>query len=111
MRGTDPNVTRTALAAILRNLQSRRIVVLLCGARPHTIFGHEYEKAFAAMFVGLASEYNVLLYEAFDDAFVDDPQLKTLGGLHPNPTGLKEVVTRILPKVEALIDRVSLGDR
>jgi acyl-CoA thioesterase I len=111
LRGTDPNVTRAALAAILQNLQSRRIVVLLCGARPHTNFGHEYEKAFAAMFAGLAGEYNVLLYEAFDDAFVDDPQLKALGGLHPNPTGLKEVVTRILPKVEALIDRVSLGDR
>ncbi|UPJ97408.1 GDSL-type esterase/lipase family protein [Bradyrhizobium sp. 172] len=111
LRGTDPNVTRAALAAILQNLQARRIVALLCGARPHTNFGHEYEKAFAAMFAGLASEYNVLLYDAFDDAFVDDPQLKALGGLHPNPAGLKEVVTRILPKVEALIGRVSLEDR
>ncbi|WP_247445320.1 GDSL-type esterase/lipase family protein, partial [Bradyrhizobium sp. 38] len=67
LRGTDPNVTRAALAAILQNLQARRIVALLCGARPHTNFGHEYEKAFAAMFAGLASEYNVLFYEAFDD--------------------------------------------
>lgn len=111
LRGTDPNVTRAALAAILQNLQARRIVALLCGARPHTNFGHEYEKAFAAMFAGLASEYNVLFYEAFDDAFVDDPKLKALGGLHPNPAGLKEVVARILPQVEALIDRVGLGDR
>lgn len=111
LRGTDPNVTRAALAAILQNLQARRIVALLCGARPHTNFGHEYEKAFAAMFAGLASEYNVLFYEAFDDVFVDNPQFKALGGLHPNPAGLKEVVTRILPQVEALIDRVGLGDR
>lgn len=44
----------------VQNLQARRIVALLCGARPHTNFGHEYEKAFAAMFAGLASEYNVL---------------------------------------------------
>jgi acyl-CoA thioesterase-1 len=111
LRGTDPNVTRAALAAILQNLRARRIVALLCGARPHTNFGHEYENAFAAMFAGLASEYNVLFYEAFDDAFVDDPQLKALGGLHPNPAGLKEVVARILPQVEALIGRVGLGDR
>jgi acyl-CoA thioesterase-1 len=108
-RGTDPNVTRDALAAILRNLQARRIATLLCGARPHTNFGNEYEKAFAAMFAKLAIEYNVLFYDAFDDAFVDDPQLKALGGLHPNPAGIKEVVTRILPQVETLVDRVSLG--
>lgn len=111
LRGTDPNVTRAALAAILRNLQARRIVTLLCGARPHTNFGHEYEKAFAAMFAKLAGEYNVLLYDAFDDAFVDDPQLKALGGLHPNPAGIKEVVKRILPQVEDLVARVGLVDR
>ena len=111
LRGTEPNVTRTALAAILRNLETRRIVALLCGARPHTNFGDEYEKAFAAMFSGLASEYNVLFYPAFDDAFVDDAQLKALDGLRPNAAGIEAVVTRILPKVEALIDRARRRDR
>ena len=109
LRGTEPNVTRTALAAILRNLETRRIVALLCGARPHTNFGDEYEKAFAAMFSGLASEYNVLFYPAFDDAFVDDAELKALDGLRPNAAGIEAVVTRILPKVEALIDRARVA--
>ena len=80
LRGTDPNVTRTALAEILRNLEARRIVVLLCGVRTPTTFGDEYKSAFAAMFSGLASEHNALLYPAFDDAFVDDPQLKAADG-------------------------------
>ncbi|WP_018321689.1 GDSL-type esterase/lipase family protein [Bradyrhizobium sp. WSM2793] len=111
LRGTEPNVTRTALAAILRNLETRRIVALLCGARPHTNFGDEYEKAFAAMFSGLASEYNVLFYPAFDDAFVDDAQLKARDGLRPNAAGIEAVVTRILPKVEALMDRARRKDR
>ena len=106
LRGTDPNVTRAALAAILRNLEAQQIVVLLCGVRTHTNFGDEYKSAFAAMFSGLASEHNVLFYPAFDDAFVDDAQLKVLErGLHPNAAGIEAVVTRILPQVEALIDR------
>ena len=68
LRGVDPSVTRTALAEILRNLEARRIVVLLCGAQTRTTFRDEYKSAFAAMFSGLASEHNVLFYPAFDDA-------------------------------------------
>ncbi|WP_247417048.1 GDSL-type esterase/lipase family protein [Bradyrhizobium sp. 159] len=105
LRGGDPTVTRTALAEILRNLEARRIAVLLCGARTRTTFRDEYKNAFAAMFSGLASEHNVLFYPAFDDAFVDDAQLKLLDGLHPNAAGIKALVTRILPNVETLIDR------
>ncbi|KRR14907.1 GDSL-type esterase/lipase family protein [Bradyrhizobium retamae] len=104
-KGLDPNVTRAALAAILSNLEARRIVVLLCGVRAHTNFGDEHEKAFAAMFAGLAREYNALFYPAFNETFVDDAQLKALDGLHPNAARNKAVVTQILPIVEALIDR------
>lgn len=111
IRGVDPSVTRTALSEILRNLEDRRIVVLLCGVRTRTTFGDEYKRAFAAMFSGLASEYNVLFYPAFDEAFVDDVQLKMLDGLHPNAAGIEAVVTRILPQVEALIDRARRRER
>lgn len=111
LRGNDPNVTRTALVEIIRNLEARRIVVLLCGMRIRTKFGEEYKKAFAAMFSGLAGEHNVLFYPAFDDAYVDDAQLKLLDGLHPNEAGIEAVVSRILPQVEALIHRVRRRDR
>jgi acyl-CoA thioesterase-1 len=97
LRGLDPNVTRAALAAILRNLEDRRVVVLLCGVRTQSSLGEEYKSAFAAMFSGLASEHNVLFYPAFDDAFVDDAQLKQLDGLHPTAAGIEAVVARILP--------------
>jgi len=63
------------------------------------------------MFSGLASEHNVLFYPAFDDAFVDDAQLKVLDGLHPNAAGIEAVVMRILPQVEPLIDRARRRDR
>lgn len=104
-RGLDPNVTRAALAEILRDLEARRVVVLLCGVRAHTNFEDEHEKAFAAMFAGLAREFNVLFFPAFNEAFVDNAQLKAVDGLHPNAAGNKAVVMQIVPAVEALIDR------
>ncbi len=111
LRGFEPSVTRAALVMILRNLKARRIVVLLCGVRTQPSRGDEYKSAFAAMFSGLASEHDVLFYPAFDDAFVDDAQLKLPDGLHPTAAGIEAVVTRILPKVEALIDRARRRDR
>jgi len=54
---------------------------------------------------GLASEYDVLLYPEFDDAFVNDASLKEIGDFRPNAAGTEAVVARILPKVEALIDQ------
>jgi acyl-CoA thioesterase-1 len=104
-RGLDPNVTRAALAAILENLQARKIAVLLCGVRAHTNFGQEYETAFAAMFAGIAREYNVLFVPAINDAVLDNAQLNAVDGLHPNAAGNKAIVAQILPTVEALIDR------
>jgi acyl-CoA thioesterase-1 len=111
LRGFEPGVTRAALAAILHNLEARRIVVLLCGVRTEPSFGDEYKSAFAEMFSGVASEHNVLFYPAFDDAFVDDARLKLPDGLHPTAAGIEAIVTRILPKVEALIDRARPRER
>jgi acyl-CoA thioesterase I len=56
------------------------------------------------MFSGLASEYKVLFYPEFDDAYVDDAQLNATPG-KPTAAGIEAVITRILPQVEALIDR------
>jgi acyl-CoA thioesterase-1 len=57
------------------------------------------------MFSDLAKEYGVLFYPAFEDAFVDDAQLKAADGFHPNSAGIEAVVTRLLPEVDTLIGR------
>jgi acyl-CoA thioesterase-1 len=111
LRGLEPAVTRAALAAILDNLRARRIPVLLCGVRTQPSLGTEYRNAFAAMFSELARDYNVLFYPTFDDAFVDNAELKLADGLHPTADGIEAVVARMLPQVEALIDRARFRDR
>ncbi len=111
LKGFDPGVTRAALTAILRKLEVRRIAVLLCGVRTQPSGGDEYKGAFAAMFRDLAAEHDVLFYPAFDEAFVDDARLKLSDGLHPTAAGIEAVVMRILPTVEALIDRADRRER
>src|SRR5258708_2231678 len=43
LRGFEPSVTRAALVMILRNLEPRRIVVLLFGGRPQPSLGDQYQ--------------------------------------------------------------------
>jgi acyl-CoA thioesterase-1 len=105
LKGFEPNVTRSALSAILRNLEARHLAVLLCGVRTEPNAGDEYKSAFAAMFSNLAKEHNVLFYPAFDEAFVDSAELKLPDGLHPTAAGVEVVVAHISPTVEALIER------
>ena len=107
LRGYEPSSTRKSLAAILENLKAHHIDVLLCGVRTQPDRGNDYKKAFAQMFADLANEYNLLFYPAFDEAFVDDARLKQSDDLHPTALGIDAVVTRILPKVETLIDRAT----
>ena len=57
------------------------------GCGPNPALETNTRSAFAAMFSGLASEHNVLFYPAFDDAFMDNAQLKLPDGLHPTAAG------------------------
>jgi acyl-CoA thioesterase I len=111
LTGYEPSLTRRSLEAILQYLKARHVQVLLCGVRTQPERGDDYKKAFATMFADLAIEYNLLFYPAFDDAFVDDARLKLSDELHPTAVGVEAVAERLLPKVEALIDRARRKDR
>ena len=105
LKGFEPNVTRAALEDILNKLEARGVAVLLCGVRTQPSRGSAYQSSFAAMFADLSREHRALFYPAFDEAFVDNPELKQSDGLHPTAAGIEAVVVRILPLVDELIDR------
>ena len=106
LRGVDPNVTREALSEIVRRLKARHIEVLLCGMRAAPNLGHEYGRAFDAIYPELAASNDLLLYPFFLDGVVADPKLNIGDGLHPTGEGVAKIVSGILPKVEALLARV-----
>jgi acyl-CoA thioesterase I len=104
LRGIDPQVTRTALEAILRGLKQRRIAVLLTGMLAPRNLGGDYTRAFDAIFAGLAAQFGTLFYPFFLDGVATNPALNQADGLHPTAAGVDLIVRKIMPKVEELIE-------
>ena len=106
LRGIKPQLTRQALATILRRLADRHIAVLLCGMRAAPNLGSDYGRAFERIYPELAAQYGVLLYPFFLDGVAADLKLMQRDGLHPAAAGVDVIVARILPRVEELIARL-----
>ena len=110
LRGLPPAASRASLAGILDKLAAARIPVLLAGMLAPPNLGADYGREFAAMFTDLARERpGVLLYPFFLEGVAGDPALNQPDGIHPNPAGVAIIIDRILPMVEALLDRVPAG--
>jgi acyl-CoA thioesterase I len=109
LRGIDPNVTRAALAEIVRRLIERRIAVLLAGMRAAPNLGPDYVRDFETIYSELAARNGLLLYPFFLDGVAAEARLNQRDGLHPTADGVDVIVGRILPKVEELVGRVRDG--
>lgn len=106
LRGIDPALTRKAMGEIVARLKARRIEVLIAGMKAPSNWGDAYSKSFDSIFPELAEANGTLLYPFFLEGIVMQPGLNLPDGLHPTARGVAEIVKRILPSVEALIDRV-----
>ena len=109
LRGFDPDVTRRALAEIVRRLTERRIVVLLAGMRAAPNLGPDYGRQFDAIYPDLAARNHLLLYPFFLEGIAANPKLNQGDGLHPTAAGVDAIVAGILPKAEELVGRVRSG--
>jgi acyl-CoA thioesterase-1 len=105
LRGQPPKETRANLDTILTKLGARRLPVLIAGMRAPENWGSDYRDKFDVIFGELAAKHAALLYPFFLAGVATDPKLNLSDGLHPNARGIGIIVERILPKVEALIDR------
>jgi acyl-CoA thioesterase I len=107
LRGVDPNVPRTNLDTILATLKSKGVEVLFAGMKAPNNWGPEYVKGFNAIYPELAAKYGVALYPFFLEGVALDQRLVQPDGLHPTPAGVAAIVKRMLPDVEALLDRIA----
>ena len=106
LRGQPPAQTRANLDTILTRLGARGLPILVAGMRSPENWGSDYRDRFDAIFADLAAKHGALLYPFFLAGVATDPKLNLPDGLHPNQRGIAIIVEGILPKVEALIDRV-----
>ncbi|OYU48161.1 MAG: arylesterase [Rhizobiales bacterium PAR1] len=103
LRGIDTKITEAALDQILARLKARNIHVLLAGMYAPRNNGEVYTRAFDAIYPRLAQKHGVPLYPFFLDGIQGEATLNLADGMHPNPKGVRVIVERILPAVEALI--------
>ena len=65
--------------------------------------GKEYVEAFDGIYPKLAREYGALYYPFWLDGVALNPKLNQVDGIHPNPTGVKILVARMLPLAKKLV--------
>lgn len=107
LRGISPAETEKNLRAILTTFQKDHIPVLLTGMQAQRNLGPEYVKEFDAIYPKLAKEFHVIFYPFFLDGVALNPKLNQADGLHPNPAGVKIIVSRMLPDVKKLVTEAS----
>ena len=107
LRGTDPAVTRAALADILTRLKARGVAVLLCGMVAPPNYGSDYSARFNAIYPDLARSFGVPLYPFFLEGIAGDARLNQADGMHPTAEGVDVIVKNILPTVQAFLGTIS----
>lgn len=107
LRGLDPKTTRANLDKLLVKIKSKGAEPLLAGMLAPRNMGAKFSQAFDRIYPELAAKHDVLLYPFFLFDVVGKRELNLDDGLHPNPEGVKMIVTQILPKVEELLTRVA----
>jgi acyl-CoA thioesterase-1 len=107
LRGTDPAITRAALADIVTRLKARGIAVLLCGMLAPPNYGKDYSAQFNAIYPDLAKSLGVPLYPFFLEGVAGDARLNQADGLHPTAEGVEVIVKNILPTAEAFLGAIS----
>lgn len=107
LRGLPPEETFRNLDAILKRLASARIPVILAGMRAPRNLGESYATAFDRIYPQLASHYKVAFYPFFLEGVALITELNQADGIHPNASGVARIVSRMLPLVQASLDKLS----
>lgn len=105
LRALPPEAMADNLDAIIERLKSEDIAVLLAGMRAPPNLGRDYGEAFAAVFQRLAEKHDVALYPFILDGVAAEVALNQEDGIHPTAEGVDEIVRRMLPTVQAWLDR------
>ena len=103
LRGIAPDQARANLAAIIEEVQSRDIPVLLMGMRAPPNLGEQFVRQFDGMYPELAQQYGTSLVPFFMEPVYDQPELMQDDNIHPTAEGIEAMVSATVDAVaEAL---------
>ncbi len=105
-RGVSPAIAKKNLDEIISRLKARNVEILIAGMLAPPNLGNEYAAAFNPIFTDLAKKHGALVVPFFLDEVAGNRNLNQTDGIHPTAEGIDIIVKKILPSVEALIQRV-----
>ena len=103
LRGLPTADLRANLTAIVDALVAKHVPVLVSGMLAPPNLGQEYGDAFKAVYAGLGKRTDIIFDPFFLQGVAADPALNQADHIHPNPTGVKIIVARLLPAMERLV--------
>lgn len=101
LRGQSPAAAKANLDAMIGDFRKHGARVLLAGMLAQPNLGAAYVREFNAIYPSLAKTRGVTLYPFFMDGVAAVKGLQLDDGLHPTPEGVRVIVRRMLPVVEA----------
>jgi acyl-CoA thioesterase-1 len=99
LRGLPPAQTRANMAAIMTAIEARHIPVLLTGMLAAPNMGKDYTAAFNPIWPDLARAHHTPLVPFFLTPVIGKPQLLLDDHIHPNRSGVAEIVKATEPAV------------
>jgi acyl-CoA thioesterase-1 len=105
LRGLDPALTRRNLDAIVTELDRRHIKVLVAGMRAAPNLDPAYVSRFEAIYPDLAKRHGAALHPFFMEGVAGQRGMVQPDGMHPTFSGVKRIVTGILPAVKRALGR------
>lgn len=105
LRGVPPPAIFDNINAIVSELKSRNVGVVLAGMQIHPNFGPEYSRNFAEIYARIARIHDVIRIPFFLEDVAGRPELNRPDGLHPNADGYRRVTETVLPYVLEAIEQ------
>jgi acyl-CoA thioesterase-1 len=103
LRGLSPEETRANFEAMLGELRSREIPVLIMGMRAPPNYGPEFQQSFDALYGELAEEYDAQLVPFWLESIYQDPASFQSDRIHPTAPGIEALVADTLDDVQAAL--------
>ncbi|MDJ0642200.1 MAG: arylesterase [Erythrobacter sp.] len=103
LRGLSPDETRANFVAMLDELKSREIPVLIMGMRAPANYGGEYQEQFDALYGELAQAYGTALIPFWLEDIYQDQSLFLSDRIHPTAEGIEALVASTIGQVKGAL--------
>ena len=107
LRGLPPEQTRANLEKILAEFQRRKIPVVLMGMLAPPNLGADYRAKFDPIYPALAKKYGARLVPFFLQPVLGKEWLIQQDRIHPNKTGVEEIVAATVDEVAKALPEYS----